>query len=230
MTGPVVVAREVWKSYGSGGRAVPVLKGIDLTIDRGSFTAIRGPSGCGKTTLLNCLSGLDDVDKGNVTVEGANLAQMRDGARTKHRGERMGFVFQSFNLIPVLSALQNVELPLLFLGMKRQESRRRATEALKEVGLQDRARHKPRELSGGQQQRVAIARALANRPAIVWADEPTGNLDSESGLQVLNLLLALRKEKGITFVIVTHSDTVSKAADRVIWMDSGRIAPTKGTG
>lgn len=219
----IVVARQLKKTYASGKIRAPVLNSVDLFILRGEFVAIMGPSGCGKTTLLNCLSGIDDFDHGWIVVDGKEISKMGDQERTRHRAERMGFVFQNFNLIPVLNAVQNVEMPLLMMGWERREARRRALQVLEVVGLGDHARHKPGELSGGQQQRVAIARALVNNPAILWADEPTGNLDSQSGAVVLKVLRWLNQRRDVTVVVVTHDPMVARMADRIIHMDSGRI-------
>ena len=211
------------KVYDTGKVTVQALRGIDLSIDRGEMVAIMGPSGCGKTTLLNVMSGIDDVTEGDVAIDGASLHDMSDKKRTRYRAERMGFVFQSFNLLPVLSASENVELPLLMGGVKTGKARRRAREALDWVGLAEQAPQRPGELSGGQQQRVTIARALVNTPAIVWADEPTGNLDSESSEAVMDLLCKLNKEQMQTFVVVTHDPKVAERASRTIWMRDGRI-------
>src|SRR3989441_2087483 len=172
----IIEARDVVKTYDTGRLQVEALRGVNLTINRGEMVAIMGPSGCGKTTLLNCLSGLDVIDSGRISVEGVDLSTMSDDKKTEHRARRMGFVFQFYNLLPVLSAIENVELPMLVSGVSAGEARRRAEETLALVGLSDRASHRPAELSGGQQQRVTIARALANRPTIIWADEPTGDL------------------------------------------------------
>src|SRR5262249_22563017 len=171
-------------------------------VERGEMVAVMGPSGCGKTTLLNCLAGLDTIDSGVIAIDGKDLATLSDGRRTDYRARAMGFVFQNFNLLPVLSAAENVELPLLVLGGRQGEARRRARETLAAVGLSDRERHKPAELSGGQRQRVAIARALVNDPAIVWADEPTGNLDSDSAGEVMDLLEEMNRQRGQTVVLV----------------------------
>ena len=219
----LIVARGLRKTYRTGAHVVPVLDGVDVDLAAGEMAAVMGPSGCGKTTLLNCLSGLDDVEAGEVRIGGEDVTRMSDRRRTQHRARTMGFVFQAFNLVPVLTAQQNVELPLQLAGVGRAEAARRAGEALRAVGLQDRASHRPAELSGGQQQRVAIARAVVNRPAVVWADEPTGNLDTRSGGEILDLFARLNREEGVTFVIVTHDARVAQAAHRVIQMDSGRI-------
>ncbi|MDE2780550.1 MAG: ABC transporter ATP-binding protein [Chloroflexota bacterium] len=225
----VVHAREVHKSYGSGELQVHVLRGVSLEVKRGEMVAIMGPSGGGKTTLLNCMSGLDDIDAGTITIGGADLSEMSDTAKTRFRATRMGYIFQSFNLLPVLTALENVEMPLLVSGFPEKESREKALEALSLVGLSHRAGHYPSEMSGGQQQRVTIARALVNRPEIVWADEPTGNLDSETADEVMELLIRLNKELDETFVIVTHSDAVAEMSHRTVRMRDGLIADD-GTG
>jgi ABC-type lipoprotein export system ATPase subunit len=220
--GAIVEAKNVVKTY-RGKVAVPALNGVDLVVDQGEMVAIMGPSGCGKTTLLNCLSGLDRFDSGDVLVEGASLADMSDRARTDHRARRMGFVFQFYNLIPVLSAVENVELPLLVAGVASKASRRRALDALEMVGLADRGGHVPEELSGGERQRVTIARSLVNEPALVWADEPTGDLDSEMATEVVALMRSLNVERGLTFVIVTHDIAVGRATDRIVRMLDGRV-------
>ena len=225
----VVQAREVHKSYGSGELQVHVLRGVSLDVKRGEMVAIMGPSGGGKTTLLNCMSGLDDIDAGTITIGGADLSEMSDTAKTRFRATRMGYIFQSFNLLPVLTALENVEMPLLVSGFPEKESREKAHEALSLVGLSHRAGHYPAEMSGGQQQRVTIARALVNRPEIVWADEPTGNLDSENAGEVMELLIQLNKELDETFVIVTHSDAVAEMSHRTVRMRDGLIVDD-GTG
>ena len=220
--GPIVQASSVVKAY-RGKVAVPALNGVDLMVGQGEMVAIMGPSGCGKTTLLNCLSGLDRFDSGDVLIEGESLADMSDRARTDHRARRMGFVFQFYNLIPVLSAVENVELPLLVAGVPSKESRRRALDALEMVGLADRGAHVPEELSGGERQRVTIARSLVNEPALVWADEPTGDLDSEMAADVVALMRSLNVERGLTFVIVTHDIAVGRATDRIVRMLDGRV-------
>jgi putative ABC transport system ATP-binding protein len=218
----IVEATGVVKTY-TGKVDVPALDGVDLTVGRGEMVAIMGPSGCGKTTLLNCLSGLDRFDAGDVLIEGVSLADMSDRDRTDHRARRMGFVFQFYNLIPVLSAAENVELPLVVSGVKPKEARLRALAALAMVGLEDRGAHLPEELSGGERQRVTIARSLVNEPALVWADEPTGDLDSERATEVVELMRSLNAERGLTFVIVTHDIAVGRATDRIVRMLDGRI-------
>jgi putative ABC transport system ATP-binding protein len=219
----IIAARGVSKVYESGRLRVEALRQVDLDVRRGEMVAIMGPSGCGKTTLLNCLSGLDDITAGQVLLEGRDLAQMDDGERTRLRSRRMGFVFQSFNLLPVLSAQENVELPLLVSGHDSKEAAKLARAALRQVGLERFLDHKPRELSGGQQQRVTIARSLVNEPAIVWADEPTGNLDTQHGQEVLDLLHRLNVEHGQTYVIVSHDAAIAHSCHRVVQMESGSI-------
>ncbi len=221
--GVIISARGVRKTYETGRLRVEALRGVDLAVRKGEMVAVMGPSGCGKTTLLNCLSGLDDITEGQVLLEGRDLAGMGDLERTRLRSRRMGFVFQSFNLLPVLTALENVELPLLVSGLDPKEASRRAAEALAQVGLGDLLDHKPRELSGGQQQRVTLARSLVNRPAIVWADEPTGNLDTQKGQDILELMHRLNRELGQTYVIVTHDVHVARGCHRIIHMEDGRI-------
>ena len=220
----IVVAEQIHKTFRSGEIEVHALRGVDLTIGTGEMVAIMGPSGCGKTTLLNSLSGLDSFDSGQVTIEGTPLAAMNDRRRTDYRARRMGFVFQSFNLLPVISAVENVEMPLLVSGVSPADARKRALESLASVGLADRASHRPMQLSGGQIQRVTIARALVNHPALVWADEPTGNLDVGSSTEVLALMQRLNREQGQTFVIVTHDPHVAGLCGRIVQMEDGEIA------
>lgn len=223
MAQPMIQARQVHKTFQTGKIEVHALRGVDLAVSPGEMVAIMGPSGCGKTTLLNCLSGLDDFDAGEVAIEGVNLRTMNDRARTAYRAQRMGFIFQTFNLLPVITAVENVELPLLVSGVRPAEARRRADAALAQVGLADRSHHRPAELSGGQRQRVTIARALVNQPAIVWADEPTGNLDSKTANDVLALMQQLNRAAGQTFVIVTHDAAIGAACNRVVRMQDGLI-------
>lgn len=219
----MVEAHRVHKIYELNGLKVHALKDVNLLIEKGDMVVIMGPSGCGKTTLLNCLSGLDEPTSGIVKIEGIPLAQMNDNELSEYRATRMGFIFQSFNLLPVLTALENVELPLLVAGINEKEARSRALSMLSSVDLQEWAHHKPFELSGGQQQQVAVARALISRPAIIWADEPTGNLDSAGANQITALLKRLNKANRQTFVIVTHDPSVAKTADRLISMKDGAI-------
>jgi putative ABC transport system ATP-binding protein len=223
----MVDAQHIQKVYSTNGIQVNALKDVTLKIAEGEIVSIMGPSGCGKTTLLNCLSGLDDVTSGTIKIEGTSLESMSDKERTYRRAARMGFIFQSFNLLPVLTAVENVELPLLICGVDQKIARLQALEVLKVVGLDDRAHHKPAELSGGQQQRVAVARALVNNPAIVWADEPTGNLDSEGAQQVLDLIKQLNRQNKQTFVIVTHDAVVGAMANRMVQMRDGLIVSEK---
>jgi ABC-type lipoprotein export system ATPase subunit len=219
----MVEARSIEKEYAAGGVRVRALRGVDLSVPRGEMVAIMGPSGCGKTTLLNCLSGLDEFDGGEVFVGGESISGMSDRRRTRFRAERMGFIFQTYNLIPVLSAVENVELPLLVAGIRPKEARRRATAALEMVGVPEQAGKRPNEMSGGQQQRVTVARSLVNDPAIVWADEPTGALDSETSGEIVDLLVRLNREQGHTFVLVTHDASVAARAHRTIRMRDGLI-------
>jgi putative ABC transport system ATP-binding protein len=220
---PVIQARALRKTFAAGRLKVPALRGIDLQIERGEIVAIVGPSGCGKTTLLHCLSGLEDFDSGEVLLEGLNLARLSDSQKAEQRARRMGFVFQSYNLLPVLNAQENVELPLLLSGRSSTEARRRALRALEVVGLENRLSHRPAELSGGQQQRVAVARALATEPAVIFADEPTGNLDSDAAEEVMQLIDRLNRDNGQTFVLVTHSREVAAHAGRIVRMRDGEI-------
>src|SRR5215207_267207 len=219
----LVEANDLEKTYAAGGAMVHALRSVDLSISRGEMVAVMGPSGCGKTTLLNCLSGLDEFDSGEVFVGGESISGMSDRRRTRFRAERMGFVFQTYNLIPVLSGVENVELPLLVAGAKPKEARRRALSALEMVGVADQANKRPNEMSGGQQQRVTVARSLVNEPAIVWADEPTGALDSETSAEIMDLLVKLNQEKGQTFVLVTHDISVARRASRLVTMRDGKI-------
>ena len=219
----IVEARDVVKTYDTGQVEVHALRGVSFSVRRGEMVAIMGPSGSGKTTLLNCLAGLDAIDSGDVLIEGVALSAMSDRARTDYRARRMGFVFQFYNLMPVLSAVENVELPLLVARVAAREARRRALAALDLVGLSGWASHVPDELSGGQRQRVTIARALVNDPAIVWADEPTGDLDSENAEDVMRLMRRLNVERGLTFLIVTHDIGIGRSTDRIVRMVDGRI-------
>ncbi|MFF6839983.1 ABC transporter ATP-binding protein [Streptomyces tanashiensis] len=219
----LLVATGVRKVYRTGSVEVTALLDLDLVVRHGEMVAVMGPSGSGKTTLLNCLSGLDDIDAGRVEVDGHDLFAMSDATRTEHRAHTMGFVFQAFNLIPVFSAVENVELPLLLVGTQPREARRRALEMLDRVGLGHRVEHRPSELSGGEQQRVTIARALAGRPAIVWADEPTGNLDSAMADQVMDLLCELNQDEGQTIVLVTHDSAIGARVPRLIRMHDGQL-------
>jgi putative ABC transport system ATP-binding protein len=219
---PILVAEGVRKVYRSGSDSVVALHGLDLVVPEGQFVAVMGPSGSGKTTLLNCVSGLDDIDDGRVLVGGLSIHELSDNERTKHRAKEMGFIFQAFNLIPVFTAAENVELPLLLAGVREHDARARARETLIRVGLGHRLDRRPMELSGGEQQRVAVARALAGEPRIVWADEPTGNLDSEMAAAVIELLGELHAD-GLSIILVTHDPTVAAHSDRLITVRDGRI-------
>jgi putative ABC transport system ATP-binding protein len=223
----IISAKGVHKTYHSGNVEVKALRGVDFMVKRGEMVAVMGPSGCGKTTLLNCLSGLDSFDEGEVVIEGSQLPKMTDNERTDYRARRMGFVFQLYNLLPVLSSVENVEMPLLVSGVPAAKGRKMALEALAMVGLPGVADRLPAELSGGQRQRVTIARALVNQPAIIWADEPTGDLDSETTGEIMDLLCRLNKDNQQTFVLVTHSDEVAKRADRIVRMRDGLIVNGK---
>jgi len=220
--GGIVRATGVRKVYRTG-TEVEALKGVDVQVGRGEMVAIMGPSGSGKTTLLNCLSGLERIDGGSILIDDRDLSALSDNDRTDFRAHTMGFVFQAFNLLPVLTAVENVEIPLLLLNEKPKPARARALEILGAVGLGERANHRPDELSGGEQQRLAVARALVHNPAVVWADEPTGNLDSESTDQVMALLSSLNREQGQTIVLVTHNPLVADLAGRTIRMRDGRV-------
>ncbi len=226
----IIEATGLRKVYGTGTQQVEALRGVDFAVARGEMVAIMGPSGCGKTTMLNCLSGLDDFDGGDVRIAGISLRNMSDNQKTAYRARKMGFIFQAYNLLPVLSAVENVELPLLVSGVRPSEARKRALAALELVGLPDRSKNRPAELSGGQRQRVTIARSLVNEPAIVWADEPTGALDSESANSIMDLMCALNKENGQTFVVVSHALEVGERADCIVRMRDGRIEPAGAAG
>jgi putative ABC transport system ATP-binding protein len=216
-------ATGVWKIYPSGESTVQAVRGVDVSIDAGEMVAIMGASGCGKTTLLNILSGIDEPNSGDVHVNGEPLFGISDNKRTRMRAEYLGFIFQDFNLLPVLSAVENVELPLLLLGKSASEARKGALEALQSVGLSQRSEHLPSELSGGQQQRVAVARALVHNPTVILCDEPTGNLDSVTSAEVLELLHKLNRERNTTFLIVTHDAMIAKRCTRTLQMLDGTI-------
>jgi|TARA_B100000767_G_scaffold178979_1_gene167130 putative ABC transport system ATP-binding protein len=214
-------ASGVWKLYASGDSTIEAVRGVDVSLGVGEMVAIMGPSGCGKTTLLNVLSGIDVPTAGHVTVNDLPLFGISDNQRTSMRSTYLGFIFQDFNLLPVLSAVENVELPLLLLGIAAGEARKRAQQALEDVGIGDRSQHRPSELSGGQQQRVAVARAIVHRPAVVLCDEPTGNLDTKTSTEVLDLLKRINKEHKTTFLIVTHDASIADLCDRVLQMEDG---------
>ncbi|MBN1539812.1 MAG: ABC transporter ATP-binding protein [Candidatus Thermoplasmatota archaeon] len=219
----IVQARKIVKIYDTGSVKVEALRGIDLDVKRGEMVAVMGPSGCGKTTLLNCLSGLDETTSGNVFIEGTDLARMKDDERTEYRASNMGFVFQFYNLLPVLTAVENVEMVLLLSGIKPKEARRRAEKALEIVGLKNYEKHRPSQLSGGQRQRVTLARALVNDPKIVWADEPTGDLDKKNSNEMMQMMKSLNEKLEMTFVIVTHDPDVAAVCRRIIHMEDGKI-------
>jgi putative ABC transport system ATP-binding protein len=219
----IIEAINVRKEYNTGRIKVQALKGVDLRIQRGEVVAIMGPSGCGKTTLLNCLSGLDSITSGMVKIADQNLYGLSDRRRTALRAREMGFVFQTYNLLPVLTALENVEMSLLVSGVRPKDARERAWKGLERVGLKEWGYHRPAELSGGQCQRVAIARALATQPSIVWADEPTGALDSQVSQEIIDMMLSLNHEYALTFVWVTHALEVAQQAQRLITMRDGQI-------
>jgi ABC-type lipoprotein export system ATPase subunit len=222
-TDVIIQVEGLRKTYVSGDVQVQALRGVDLSVKRGEMVAIMGPSGCGKTTLLNSMSGLDTFDEGVVHIGGVNLASMNDKQKTAYRALNMGFIFQTYNLLPVLSAVENVELPLVVSGVNARKARELAIQALERVGLADRAYNRPSQLSGGQRQRVTIARALVNDPAIVWADEPTGALDSKTANEIMTLMEQLNAEKGQTFVLVTHDEGVGRRCDRLVRMSDGLI-------
>ncbi len=230
MTELMVEATNIHKIYKTGKVEVNALRGVDLTVRKGDMIAIMGPSGCGKTTLLNCLSGLDDVTDGIVKIEENNLAQMSDNEKTEHRAKRMGFIFQFYNLLPVLTAVENVEMPLLVSGIPAKEARQQAIEILETVGLGNVMESKPGALSGGERQRTTIARALIAKPAIIWGDELTGDLDDETATGIMDLVARLRKETQATFVIVTHNLEVGKRADKILYMRSGKFVATEVPG
>lgn len=220
---PIVQATGVRKSYHMGEVDVEALRGVDFVVEQGEFVAIMGPSGSGKSTLLHILGGLDDSSEGEVSLAGRALAQMDDKELTLLRRRQVGFVFQFFNLLPTLSASENVALPLLLEGDRGAEMETKVAALLDLVGLQDRADHRPDQLSGGQQQRVALARALITEPAVVLADEPTGNLDRRSGVEMLTLLRVACDENGQTIVIVTHDPFAASRADRVVFLQDGDL-------
>jgi len=225
----IVDAQGVVKTYDTGKVKVRALRGVALAVRRGEMVAIMGPSGCGKTTLLNCLSGLDTIDAGLILVDGTDINRLSDNQKTEYRARSMGFVFQFYNLLPVLSAVENVELPLLVAGVNAREAQQRAIQALEQVHLVEWANHRPLELSGGQRQRVTIARALVNEPAIVWGDEPTGDLDSANADEIMQLMVDLNERNQQTFVIVTHDPRIAAVTHRIVYMVDGHIVDEKLT-
>ena len=229
-SGPVLEARGLAKSIRSGSRVVEILRGIDLSVPSGTFVVIQGPSGSGKSTLLGLLAGLDSPSSGEILLDGEPLSGLGEDEMAVLRGRKIGFVFQSYQLVPTLTALENVMLPLDLTGCGGAESRRRAVDLLGQVGLGERTDHYPVQLSGGEQQRVALARAFVTQPPIVLADEPTGNLDSTNGAMVLGMLLQLNRETGTTLVMVTHDNQIASQADRRISLMDGRIVSDSATG
>ncbi|MCX7917057.1 MAG: ABC transporter ATP-binding protein, partial [bacterium] len=220
----IVRTIELKKTYMLGKIPLPVLKGIDLEILKGEYISIMGPSGSGKTTLFNMIGGLDKPTEGKVYIDEVDIAQLDAYELAWLRCRKIGYIFQTFNLIPVMSALENVMLPMIFAGMTTDDAREKAKQLLETVGLGDRLHHKPFELSGGQQQRVAIARALANDPAIILADEPTGNLDLKTGKEIINLLREMNKEKQVSIITATHDLKMLDVSDRVIWIRDGMLS------
>jgi putative ABC transport system ATP-binding protein len=219
----IVKTINLTKIYRMGPSEIRALDGVNLTIERGEFLSVMGRSGSGKSTLLNLIGCLDRPTSGSVILDGVEVSRLPGRRLPRIRREKVGFVFQQFNLIPTLTALENVELPLRYAGVGRGERRRRAKEALEEVGLSDRLGHRPSELSGGEQQRVAIARAIVNRPDILLADEPTGELDTHTAAEIIDLMHELNREEGVTVVIVTHDPLVASRTDRIIYLSDGRI-------
>jgi putative ABC transport system ATP-binding protein len=226
----VVETVNLCKTYVSGGRPLEVLKDVNLTVESGEFMAIMGPSGSGKSTLLNMIGALDRPTKGDVFINGIDLSKLNDDKLADLRNKEIGFIFQFFNLIPRMDAQSNVELPMTIMGVSRSKRHERALELLKLVGLEERADHKPSQLSGGEQQRVAIARALANEPHLILADELTGNLDSTTGTEIMNLLKKLNRDEGMTFILITHDPTVSQNTERLVQLRDGMIIGEKRLG
>lgn len=219
----VIELRDLQRYYKMGAETVKALDGIELEIQRGEYVSIVGPSGSGKTTLFNLVGGLDKPTKGNVFIDGVDISQLDAYELAWLRCRKIGYIFQSFNLIQVLTALENVSLPTVFAGTPHDEGLKKAEKLLDQVGLGERLHHRPTELSAGQQQRVAIARALANDPAIILADEPTGNLDLNTGMEIIDLLHGLNKMRGLTLVAATHDLKMIKASDRIVWMRDGVV-------
>ena len=224
MSEDIVLCKQVYKSYQQGKLKVPAICGVNLEVKPGEFMALAGPSGSGKTTLLNLIGGLDKIDEGEIMVDGQNLAGMNASRSTELRLRRIGFIFQAYNLIPVLSALENVEYVMLLQGIRSNERRERACNILDEVGLEGMHNRRPTELSGGQQQRVAVARAIVTAQAIVLADEPTANLDSQTGINLLEMMLELNRKHGATFIFSTHDQRVMDYARRIVYLQDGAIS------
>jgi len=227
---PIISLRNVWKTYQMGEVQVHALRGLDLEVKKGEFLAIQGPSGSGKSTAMNLVGCLDIPTKGKIYLESQDISQLGESELAQIRGRKIGFIFQQFNLINTLSALENVMLPMIFQGVGASERKKRATELLTKVGLGDRVDHKPTELSGGQQQRVAIARSLAVDPDVILADEPTGNLDSKTGINVMHFLKSLHKDEGKTIVMVTHDNHLAKQAQRIEYLKDGKIVKNRRGG
>ncbi|MFX1520943.1 MAG: ABC transporter ATP-binding protein [Promethearchaeota archaeon] len=225
----VVETVDLKKEYHLGGVIVPALRGINLQVKKGEFIVIMGPSGSGKSTLLHMIGGLDTPTSGNVYINGQDISRLSDGVLTELRAQEIGFIFQFYNLVPVLTAFENVELPMMVNGISEKEGRKRAKELLEMVGLADRMHHRPDELSGGQRQRVSIARALANKPSIVLADEPTGDVDTKTGEEILDIMHDLNEDMGVTFIVITHDPVVAEHCDRLIRIIDGQIATDKPT-
>ena len=223
MSEPLLLARALAKTYAMGGRSLEVLRGVDLTVTRGEFLALRGASGAGKSTLLHLIGGLDSPNAGEISFKGQNLSNFSEAELTQFRSRRVGFIFQAYHLLPELTALENVCLPARVARISAGQAGRRGRELLTRVGLKDRTNHKPSELSGGEQQRVAIARALINEPELLLADEPTGNLDSKTGGEIIELLKNLCSEKQMTLVIATHDEKVAARAERTIQLVDGQV-------
>lgn len=226
---PLIELRDVYRIYGKGEAEVRALNGVSFTIPKGDFVALMGPSGSGKSTAMNVLGCLDRPTRGDYLFNGIEVAGLTQDQRALLRRHYLGFIFQGYNLLPRTTALQNVELPLIYKGMPRAEREARAIAALDRVGLAERAQHDPSELSGGQQQRVAIARALASDPQVILADEPTGNLDTKRSVEIMELLQDLNRNEGLTIVMVTHEDDMAEYADRLIWMVDGQIETDRAT-
>lgn len=227
MKKPIIQLKKVWKTYKMGEANVHALQGIDLHVYPGEFLAIQGPSGSGKSTAMNLVGCLDVPSRGEVYLDGENIAKLTESDLAQIRGRKIGFIFQKFNLIDTLTALENVMLPMTFQGISESERKKQAEKLLKQFGLGDRMDHKPNQLSGGQQQRVAIARALALDSPVILADEPTGNLDSKTGKEVMNFLRDLNEKHGKTIVLVTHDDVLAHVADRVEFLKDGHIIESK---
>ena len=223
----MIQLNSITKTYKLGDETIYALNKIDLTVKDAEFLAIVGPSGSGKTTLANIIGGLDTFDSGEVIIDGQNLAKSKDNTLSDYRNKKIGFVFQTFNLQAGYSALENVMLPLIFSKVKYKERKKKAEECLALVGLENRMKHKPNQLSGGQRQRVSIARALSNNPEIVIADEPTGNLDSKKGSEIIDLLKDLNRKKNMTLIVITHDIGIARLADRIILIQDGKISDSK---